>query len=118
MPPFQQKIQHGRFVNTTGLPMSFITLSGHMHKRGLTFKAWRSDGTQVYENFDWAHPVGSLYQPPLVVAPGDWIDYECLHDNGVTREVKRDFLGNPTTLTFGVSTDDEMCILPGTYYTD
>src|SRR5262249_26477504 len=118
VPPFTQKIQHGHFVNTTGLPMSFVTLSGHMHKRGLRFTAWKSDGTKVYENFDWAHPVGVIYTPPLVIAPGDWIDYECLHDNGVTREVKRDSLGNPTTLVFGVTTDDEMCILPGTYYQD
>ena len=75
-------------------------------------------GEKIFENFDWAHPVGSLYQPPLIVAPDDWLDYECLHDNGVTREVRRDFFGNPINLVFGVSTDDEMCILPGTYYTD
>ena len=118
VPAFTQKIQRGRFVNTLGVPMSFISLSGHMHKRGLRFTSWTRDGTKVYENFDWAHPIGSLFQPPLVLAPGDWIDYECLHDNGVTREVKRDGAGNPTTLLFGVTTDDEMCILPGSYYTD
>ena len=53
-----------------------------------------------------------------MLAPGDWIDYECQHDNGVTRPVKRDAAGNPIDLVFGVSTDDEMCILPATYYTD
>jgi len=50
------------------------------------------------------------------LAPGDHIDFECLHDNGVTRPVKRDGSGNPTTLTFGLTTDDEMCVLVGTYY--
>ena len=118
VPPFTQKIQHGRFVNGTGLPMSFVSLSGHMHKRGLRFTAWRSNGTLLYENFDWAHPLGVLFQPPSVLNPGDWIDYECLHDNGVTRPVKLDGFGNPTTLVFGVTTDDEMCILPGSYYSD
>jgi len=36
----------------------------------------------------------------------------------VTRPVKLDGFGNPTTLVFGVTTDDEMCILPGSYYSD
>jgi hypothetical protein len=49
--------------------------------------------------------------------PGDWIDYECLHDNGVTRPVRRDSFGNPTTLVFGVTTEDEMCTLNGEFYT-
>jgi len=98
--------------------MSFVNLSGHMHKRGLKFTIWRSDGTKVYENFDWAHPLGVLFDPPLVVAPGDWLDYECLFDNGITRPVKKDGLGNPIDVKFGVTTDDEMCILPGVYFTD
>jgi hypothetical protein len=118
VPPFTQKIQPGRFVNGLGRAMSFLSVSGHMHKRGLRFTAWRSNGVKLYENFDWAHPVPILFEPPFVLQPGDWIDYECLHDNGVTRPVKRDALGNPTNLRFGVTTDDEMCILPGTYYTD
>ena len=88
-----------------------------MHKRGLRFTAWGSDGTKIYENFDFAHPIFRQFVPPLVIAPGDWIDYECLHDNGVTRPVRRDTFGNPTTLLFGVTTDDEMCTLNGEFYT-
>lgn len=118
VPPYTQKIQRGRFVNTLGVPISFITVSGHMHKRGLRFSAWRSDGSLLYENFDWAHPIGVLFAPPFVLGAGDWIDYECLHDNGVSRPLKLDAAGNPTTLAFGVTTDDEMCILPGSYYID
>ena len=118
VPPFTQRVRRGRFVNTLGLPMSFVQLSGHMHKRGLRFTAWRADGTKVYENFDWAHAIPALFEPPLVLMPGDWIDYECLQDNGVTRPLKLDASGNPTDLRFGVTTDDEMCILPGLYYDD
>ena len=50
--------------------------------------------------------------------PNDYIDYDCLHDNGVERPVKRDANGNPITLTFGLTTDDEMCVLTGAYYSD
>ena len=87
-----------------------------MHKRGLRFTAWHSDGTKVYENFDWAHPQIRPFDPALVLGPGEWFDYECLHDNGLTRPVKLDAAGSPTTLTFGLTTDDEMCTLNGTYY--
>ena len=53
-----------------------------------------------------------------MLAPSDWIDYECLHDNGVEPPVKRDAAGQPVALTFGVSAEDEMCILTGSFYTD
>jgi hypothetical protein len=98
--------------------MSIIQLSGHMLKRGLRFTARHADGTELYENFDWSHPLIRNVDPPLVLAPGAYVDYECLHDNGVTRPVRRDGAGNPTTLLFGVTTEDEMCILTGMYYTD
>jgi hypothetical protein len=38
--------------------------------------------------------------------------------NGVERPVKLDANGNPTTLRFGVTTDDEMCVLTGAYFSD
>ena len=52
----------------------------------------------------------------LVLPPGDFVDYECLYDNGVTRPVRTDGGGNPTNLVFGVSAEDAMCIVAGTYY--
>jgi len=116
VPPFTQQLQHGHFVNRTAQPMSFIGLSGHMHKRGLRFTAWDSSGATLYENYDWGHPLTRQFDPPHVLAPGDYVDYECLEDNGVTRPVRLDAAGNPTTLSFGVTTDDEMCILTGAYY--
>jgi hypothetical protein len=54
----------------------------------------------------------------MVLQPNDYIDYDCLHDNGVQRPVKLDANGKPTGLTFGVTTDDEMCVLTGAYYVD
>ena len=117
VPPFTQVIRHGHFVNNSAVPMHFVSLSGHMHKRGLRFTAWSSDGVKRYETFDWAHPLQVNFPSPLLLNPGDYIDYECLHDNGVTRPVKM-VNGVAVTLAFGVTTDDEMCILPGTFYTD
>ena len=117
VPANTQRIQPGRWHNTGTVPYQVYSVTGHMHQRGLRFTAWRSDGTKIYENFDFAHPIFRQFVPPLVIPPGDWIDYECLHDNGVTRPVRRDALGNPTTLLFGVTTEDEMCTLNGEFYT-
>ena len=120
--PFTQKLQIGRFTNTTGQTMRFVQLAGHMHKHSLRFTARNSAGTKLYENLDWSHPFPATYDPAspsdVVLAPNDWIDYECLEDNGVTRPVRRDAFGNPATLVFGVSVEDEMCILTGSYILD
>jgi hypothetical protein len=116
VPPFTQRIMPGVWYNPTGRSISVFGVSGHMHKRGVRFTAWQADGTKIYENFDWAHPVSRDFEPPLVLGPGERLEYECLHDNGVTRELKTDGLGNPITLRFGVTTDDEMCTINGQYF--
>jgi hypothetical protein len=118
VPPFTQRVQPGRFDNTSGQPYQIFGVGGHMHKRGLRFTAYASDGTKIYEDFDWAHPTVRWFDPPFVLNPGDYINYECLHDNGVTRPVKTDGAGNPISVLFGVTTDDEMCTIVGQFWTD
>jgi hypothetical protein len=120
IPPFTQAIHpagsSAYWVNDGSLPRNVMFLGGHMHNRGLRFTVWASNGTKLYESFDWAHPNARHFDPPLVLAPGDWLDYECLYDNGVTRPVRTNGSGNPTNLVFGVTTEDAMCIVTGTYY--
>ncbi len=118
VPPNTQKIQPGRWLNDSGQVRHLYSVTGHMHQRGIRFTAKTSDGTVIYENFDFAHPIFREFVPPIVLNPGDWIDYECLHDNGVTKPVRKDGFGNPTTLRFGVTTEDEMCTLNGEFYTN
>jgi hypothetical protein len=81
------------------------------------FSVWTSDGAKVHDDFDWAHPSFRSFEPPHALAPGDWLDFECLHDNGVNRPVRLSD-GVPVPLVFGVSAEDEMCILTGQYYDD
>jgi hypothetical protein len=115
VPPYTERTTRGRFTNTSGQTMHVMGVGGHMHKRGVRFSVWTSDGTKVHDDFDWAHPSSRPFVPPHALAPGDWFDFECLHDNGVNRPV-RSSGGYPLTLVFGVSAEDEMCILTGTYY--
>lgn len=106
---------------------SIYRLSGHQHMRGTRLSAWRSDGTKLFDNFDWSHPSLFYYDPPLTLAPGDYIEYECEHDNGVTRPLRRCgdsshdkncTLGEPVTVRFGLTSVDEMCLLVGHYYVE
>ena len=113
-PPVGQP--RSRWTNTASVNRNVIFLGGHMHHRGLRFTVWGSDGTKLYESLDWAHPNVRVFSPALVLPPGGYFDYECLYDNGVTRPVRTDGFGSPTNLIFGVSAEDAMCIVTGTYY--
>jgi hypothetical protein len=116
--PYTTATVRGRFVNKSAKTMRVLGLGGHMHKRGVRFSIWTSDGAKVLDDYDWAHPSFAPFDPPHAVPPGDWIDFECLHDNGVDRPVRRDSSGTPIPIVFGTSAEAEMCILTGQYYDD
>jgi hypothetical protein len=118
VPIYREVVHKGRWVNDTGRAVNLLNISGHMHKRGKRFSAWLGDGTKLFDDLDWAHPQGRSWWPSFVMPPGGVIDYECLHDNGVERPVRLDPAGNPTAVRFGISAEDEMCILNISYYDD
>ena len=113
VPPASTATLRLRYTNNSGQPWSIFRLGSHEHQRGVRFTAWRSDGSKLFENFDWAHPAVFDYDPPLVLQPGDYLDYECEHDNGVTRPQRRCgdadhdrgcTPGDPVPVTFGLTT--------------
>jgi hypothetical protein len=148
-------------------PACVTMVTAHMHKRGKLFSVDyvpangpRQDG--IYTADDYTDPGQHTFDPPLLLSPGDKLQYSCLHDNGKTTVVKlgceekagvipggipfigghtakrcdhaganpdecpptdpafpnTTFTGNcvPANLVFGFTSDDDMCILPGTYY--
>jgi hypothetical protein len=129
VPPFATGSLRLRMVNTLGVPMKIFHVSSHQHQRGTHFTAWTSNGTKIFENYDWAHPAILTFEDdaPFVLAPNDYLDYQCEWDNGVTRPVRRCgesaadtncTPGDPKAVTFGLTAQDEMCYLVGFYYTD
>jgi hypothetical protein len=125
VPPNEVGTLRLRYVNTWPGPQTIPQLASHMHQRGVRFDAWHSDGTPLYENTDWAHPRVLNFEPPLSLAPGDWIEFQCTHDNGVTRAVRRCgdaetdagcTAGEPIPVRFGITAQDEMCLLTGLVY--
>jgi hypothetical protein len=124
VPAFGTATHRLRYTNTLGVSQQIFQMSSHQHQRGTRFTAWDSSGAKIFENFDWAHPSILNFATPFVLAPGDWIDFECEWDNGVTRPVRRcgDAAhdhgctpGEPIDVTFGVTAQDEMCFLTGLY---
>ncbi len=114
-----------RWTNKAPHAVAIPQIGSHMHQRGVRFEAWRSDGSPLYENTDWAHPRLLNFEPPMMLASGDYIEYQCTHDNGVTRPVRRcgDAAhdknctpGTPIPVTFNVTAQDEMCLLTGYLY--
>jgi hypothetical protein len=106
-------------------PVRVLQLAAHMHAHSTRMSAWKVSGGQpslVYEAFDWSEPASISYDSvhkntpsnrttrtaggstgPLVVQPGDSIQWECAVDN-TSSEV----------LTFRNEVyTGEMCILTG-----
>jgi len=84
-------------------------LSSHTHKRGEVFRIYRvggpDDGKLIYENYDWDHPPTKTFSPPLRFEAGWGYRVEATYYN----ETDHDIL-------FGVTSEDEMCIVVGYYF--
>jgi len=127
VPAFATATHRLRTTNATGVARHLFQLWGHQHLRGTRFTAWSSAGARIYESVDWAHPAIVEFDPPFVLAPGDWIDFECEWDNGVTRPVRRCgdsdrdagcTSGEAVAVGYGVRAQDEMCTLTALYWTE
>jgi hypothetical protein len=94
--------------------MNLALLWGHMHRRGLEFRA-RTDDARVidrvgdlYDSHVWSEPPPRVYptDPPVMLHTGATITYQC--------DFKND---TPNTIVQGQSADtNEMCILHGMYW--
>jgi len=91
--------------------LNVIQLSSHQHKRGtrvrINLAAGGQDMGQIFENDDWDHPYEYWTVTPLRLKQGDVFRFTCDWKNNDDHPV-----------TFGVTTDDEMCFMTGYYYRD
>ena len=91
-------------------------LSSHMHRHGVRFNAFLTNQGRdvdpprmVYDNLNWDDPVYTVFDPPLVLQPGQGIRFETTHtyDDPPSQSAP--------PLTFGETSEDEMAILLGFY---
>ncbi|GIX05671.1 MAG: hypothetical protein KatS3mg115_0074 [Candidatus Poribacteria bacterium] len=84
-----------------------LMLTSHMHRHGVRYTAeLLSTGERIYENRLWFDPVNLWFDPPLLVRKGDGIRHSATHEN----------FDNPKPLRWGLTSEDEMAILIGYYY--
>ncbi len=86
-----------------------VMLTSHTHKLGEKFiiriKGGTRDGEIVYTSTDWEHPAPAIFTPPLVLKAGEGLTSEITYNNTTNR-----------TITFGLTSEDEMGIIFGYYY--
>ena len=107
LPAMQRTTQTKTF--TFQAPTRVLALSSHMHKRGERFviriHGGARDGEVVYDNDDWDHPVFVTFEPPLTLAAGEGLTSVITYNNDTSH-----------TITFGLTSEDEMGIIFGYTY--
>ncbi|MBI4602590.1 MAG: hypothetical protein HY721_11580 [Planctomycetes bacterium] len=103
---------NGRVARETHI----YSLSSHMHRHGVRFTGFLiqngrdlSPPRMLYDNPDWDDPVFKVFDPPLVLQPGQGIRFETTHTYDDPPS------DNSPALTFGPTSEDEMAILLGFY---
>lgn len=90
-------------------PRKILALTSHMHKLGEKFviriKGGNRDGQIVYTSTDWEHPDILTFPTPLALAAGEGLTSEITYNNTTSK-----------TVTFGLTSEDEMGIIFGYYY--
>ncbi len=93
----------------TSQPVQVFALSQHMHKLGRRLRTVVKRGATQFvlqdSAYDFEHQTFSLSAPHVELRPGDVLTTECTYDNQTGR-----------TVTFGDSSDDEMCFSDLFYY--
>ena len=110
VPPGQTGSAHASWL--TPFPMNVVWLSTHSHKHttsaDVDLVRQGVVGPQELETRVYSEPTVNEYDdPPLRLEPGDGFHWTCNYVNNTSR-----------TLTFGVTSNDEMCFTVGFFYPD
>jgi hypothetical protein len=88
-----------------------ISLTSHTHKLGEKFviriKGGSRNGEAVYTNTDWHNAKWVPFDPPIVLNAGEGLISEITYNNTTSK-----------TVSFGLTSEDEMGIIFGYFYTD
>ena len=97
------------FVKGSGKSVMIVSLTSHTHERGKLFqikiKGGTRDGEVIYEDNDWAHPKVINYAKPIALKEGEGLTSVVTYVNNTNK-----------TLSFGLTSEDEMDIIFGYYF--
>ena len=87
--------------------LNVFLLTSHMHRHGELFEIFQgSTGDLLHRSVAYDDAPIDLFNPILRLDTEDTIKFQCTHNNYDTDE----------PLTFGLTSEDEMCIVYGYYY--
>jgi Copper type II ascorbate-dependent monooxygenase, C-terminal domain len=90
-------------------PLSVISITSHTHKLAEKFMVKINGGTRhgetVYTNLDWKHPGFVTFTPPIALQAGEGLTSVITYNNTTSK-----------TVSFGLTSEDEMGIIFGYYY--
>ena len=89
-------------------PMKLFALTSHSHSRTISFDIRASlsaTGMPIYHNTSWSEPEVGQYDPALELPAFSWLEFSCTWFNETT-----------STITYGETAEDEMCMFFGYYY--
>ena len=82
-------------------------LTSHMHRHGELFEIFQnSTGDLLHRSIAYDDAPITLYDTPIILNADDGLKFQCVHNN----------YDKNTPLQFGLTSEDEMCIIFGYYY--
>jgi len=109
LPPRKRTVLTQTTPDTSSQPIHIFLLTSHFHERGEKFQIVISGGSRngevVYENADWAHPLEKIFDPPIVLNPGEGLTTVVTYNNTTDN-----------TINFGFTSKDEMDVVFGYFY--
>jgi hypothetical protein len=107
LPPNKTTIITKNFTFDTDV--AIVSLTSHSHERGKLFqikiKGGTRDGEIIYEETDWEHPKVINYTKPILLKKGEGLTSVVTYLNNTSRQIG-----------FGLTSEDEMNIIFGYYY--
>ena len=90
-----------------GTALNVFLLTSHMHRHGELFEIFQgSTGDLLHRSVAYDDAPISIFDPVLRLDSDDTVKFQCVHNNYDTNE----------PLIFGLTSEDEMCIIFGYYY--
>ena len=109
VPPGEDGSATGTWIAPFPMNVVFLSTHSHRHTRSVDVDLIRAgaDAGQLLQTVDWEHPTQQTLNTPLHLAAGDGFRWTCDYHNDTAK-----------TLTFGITSEDEMCFTIGSFYLD
>jgi hypothetical protein len=109
VPPEQDGSSQAQWMAPFPMNVVFLSTHSHKHTTAVDVDLLRAGGDagQILATNDYQHPTMQRFATPLRMSSGDGFRWTCHYHNETTKP-----------LTFGITSEDEMCFAIGSFYLD